>query len=364
MAKLTLNDITSGYASTTALNDNFNLIETALENTLSRDGTTPNSMSADLDMNGNGILNVGSLTVGGVDVTTLTDGAVAAAASAAAALVSETNAAASEVAAEAAASGVVGWEYAGTWTNNTPYLKNNIVYSSTLGDGYICITSHTSNAAGTISDDIANWGLLVLHAVATGSGDMYLADNLAGLANYTTARSNMGLTIGSHVQAYNANLTSLTAFTTDTDVSLAANSDVKLATQKATKTYADTKVGSVTGTAPVVSSGGTTPTISMPAATASVNGYMTSTYAAKLDGIAAGATVGVPMDVGAGGVGMMAEMLNYSAGTLTSGATISGAYLRFLVDGANSGVPASGTWRNITATSIAMVSTGTFQRIA
>lgn len=49
-------------------------------------------------------------------------------------------------------------------------------------------------------------------------------------------------------------------------------------------------VTSVTGTAPVVSSGGTTPAISMAAATASVNGYMTSTYAAKLDGIAVGAT--------------------------------------------------------------------------
>ena len=51
-----------------------------------------------------------------------------------------------------------------------------------------------------------------------------------------------------------------------------------------------TMVTSVTGTAPVTSSGGTTPAISMAAATASVNGYMTSTYASKLDGIAAGAT--------------------------------------------------------------------------
>ena len=49
-------------------------------------------------------------------------------------------------------------------------------------------------------------------------------------------------------------------------------------------------VTSVSGTAPVSSSGGNTPAISMAAATASVNGYMTSTYAGKLDGIAAGAT--------------------------------------------------------------------------
>ena len=49
-------------------------------------------------------------------------------------------------------------------------------------------------------------------------------------------------------------------------------------------------VTSVGATAPITSTGGTAPTIAIPAATASVNGYMTSTYAAKLDGIAAGAT--------------------------------------------------------------------------
>jgi hypothetical protein len=49
-------------------------------------------------------------------------------------------------------------------------------------------------------------------------------------------------------------------------------------------------VTSVTGTAPVVSSGGATPAISMAAASSGVNGYMTGTYATKLDGIAAGAT--------------------------------------------------------------------------
>lgn len=48
-------------------------------------------------------------------------------------------------------------------------------------------------------------------------------------------------------------------------------------------------VSSVSGTAPVVSSGGATPAISMVAATASVDGYMTSTYASKLDGVETGA---------------------------------------------------------------------------
>ena len=49
-------------------------------------------------------------------------------------------------------------------------------------------------------------------------------------------------------------------------------------------------VTAVTATGPVVSSGGTTPVISMAAATASVDGYMTTAFASKLNGIAAGAT--------------------------------------------------------------------------
>lgn len=52
-------------------------------------------------------------------------------------------------------------------------------------------------------------------------------------------------------------------------------------------------VGTVTGvsaSAPVVSSGGTAPQISMAAASSGVNGYMTGAYATKLDGIAANAT--------------------------------------------------------------------------
>lgn len=66
MAKVTLASISSGYQSTTQLNNNFNTIVTAFENTLSRDGSTPNAMSADIDLNGYNLLNVGSLDVSSV----------------------------------------------------------------------------------------------------------------------------------------------------------------------------------------------------------------------------------------------------------------------------------------------------------
>jgi len=70
MAKLTISDITSGYASTTALNNAFNAIESELNNkVLYRNNPSgePNEMEQDLDMNGYGLINVDSITVNGVD---------------------------------------------------------------------------------------------------------------------------------------------------------------------------------------------------------------------------------------------------------------------------------------------------------
>lgn len=62
MAKITLNDISAGYGSTTVINANNAAIEAAMENTLSRDGTGPNTMLANLDMNSNRITNLGAPT--------------------------------------------------------------------------------------------------------------------------------------------------------------------------------------------------------------------------------------------------------------------------------------------------------------
>ena len=71
MAKLTLNTIGSRYGSIDALNDNSNLVEAAFENTLSRDGTGPNNMEADLDMDSNSIINVDEISASQIDVGSL-----------------------------------------------------------------------------------------------------------------------------------------------------------------------------------------------------------------------------------------------------------------------------------------------------
>lgn len=62
MAKLTTVDITAGYALVTLLNSNYALIEAAMENTLSLDGTIPNAMTAVIDANSNKLINLSTPT--------------------------------------------------------------------------------------------------------------------------------------------------------------------------------------------------------------------------------------------------------------------------------------------------------------
>jgi len=105
--KLVLNNIESGFASNSALNANFDLVETAIENTLSRDGTSPNDMLANLDMNGYLIINQGN---------------------------------------PIAISGMT-WE--GPWVTAQTYSVGDIVESN--GTAYIAVVAHTSDV---FADDL------------------------------------------------------------------------------------------------------------------------------------------------------------------------------------------------------------------
>jgi hypothetical protein len=70
MAKISISNLSSGFNSTTTLNNAFDAIETQLNNkVLYRDNPAgePNQMENDLDMNGQTILNAGAIEVGGVD---------------------------------------------------------------------------------------------------------------------------------------------------------------------------------------------------------------------------------------------------------------------------------------------------------
>lgn len=136
-----------------------------------------------------------------------------AASSASAAATSEENAANSAIAADASADIIVDWLYKGAWAASTIYKKNNIVYVSSDGASYIALIDHTSDATAFSTDlGLGRWGKLAEKGSAgTGTGDMLKADNLGGLANYATARANMGLTPGTHVQPYSADIPTVSA---------------------------------------------------------------------------------------------------------------------------------------------------------
>lgn len=76
--KPTITTVAAGYQSTTTVNSNFTNVRDAFDNTLSLDGSTPNAMQADFDMNQNDILNANSITtdsliLDGVDMGVVQD---------------------------------------------------------------------------------------------------------------------------------------------------------------------------------------------------------------------------------------------------------------------------------------------------
>jgi hypothetical protein len=64
--KPSITTVSSGYQSTTTINSNTQNLRDAFDNTLSLDGSTPNAMQADLDINSNDILNVNKLYINGL----------------------------------------------------------------------------------------------------------------------------------------------------------------------------------------------------------------------------------------------------------------------------------------------------------
>lgn len=96
--KPTISTVPQITTNTTTINNNFSAVRDAFENTISRDGSTPNTMEADFDLNSNDILNAGTVYADDISVDGVSLGASIASTSAAV-----TAAEAAQGAAEAAA---------------------------------------------------------------------------------------------------------------------------------------------------------------------------------------------------------------------------------------------------------------------
>jgi hypothetical protein len=160
-------------------------------------------------------------------------------------------------------------------TTVTGLLKGNgtAISAAASGTDYAPATSGTSILYGNGAGGFSN--------VTIGTGVAFSAGTLSATGSGGTVTSVAALTLGTSgtdLSSTVANGTTTPVITLQVPTASATNRGALSAADWTTfNNKGSGTVTSVTGTAPVVSSGGATPAISMAAATTSVNGYLTST---------------------------------------------------------------------------------------
>lgn len=196
MAKLTLKDPGSSFRSTQQIRDNNSLIEEAIENTLSRDGSAPNQMEADLDLNSNRIINVADPEESSdavnkgwvedfiVDITAPDAGVIS---------VAGLDGIVSGSALLSALGVSAGADVTATAIGSVTLSALSDVSDTSPSDGQL-LSWDAGNSRWAPSDP------------DTSSGDLQASNNLSDLDDASTARTNLGLEIGADVQAYSSEL--------------------------------------------------------------------------------------------------------------------------------------------------------------
>lgn len=176
----------------------------------------------------------------------------------------------------------------------------------------------TTGVTGTLPVANGGTGVATVTGILKGNGTSAFSAATAGTDYLAPAA------IGATVQAYDADLSAIAGLAGTTGIlkKTAANT-----WELDTSSYVTSAVTSVSGTAPIVSSGGSTPAISISAATTSAAGSMSAADKVKLDGIASGATANTGTVTSVSGTGTVSGLsLSGSvttSGNLTLGGTLS-----------------------------------------
>jgi hypothetical protein len=217
------------------------------------------------------------------------------------------------------------------------------------GSGLVTISDGTDFNKGIRfrSSGSAASAVTLLDAVATAGRVVTLPDATTTLVGRDTADTLTNKSISGSTNTLsnigNSSLTNSAITINGTSTSLGGSISVGTVT-------------SVTGTSPVVSSGGATPAISMPAATSSVNGYLTSTDWTTFNNKSN--TNGTVTSVGGTGTvnGLTLTGTVTTSGNLTLGGTLNLSSPPVI----GNTTPAAITGTTITATTYVGVSGGTF----